>query len=45
MVILLQWQLSLITAPQNLGGLAGLMKLLSLLGEEQFFLLLMPLVY
>ncbi len=45
MVILLQWQLSLITALQNLGGLAGLMKLFSLLGEEQFFLLLMPLVY
>lgn len=45
MVILLQWQLSLIAALQNMGGLAGLMKLFSMLGEEQFFLLLMPLVY
>jgi len=42
---ILQSQIELVIALQNIGGLASVMKLFTFLGDELFFLVLLPLVY
>ena len=42
---LMQWSLSLVLALQNIGGLESVMKFFTFLGSEDFFLLVLPLVY
>jgi membrane-associated phospholipid phosphatase len=41
----MQWQIDGIIALQQMGSLAELMRVLTLVGNEEFFLLLIPLVY
>jgi membrane-associated phospholipid phosphatase len=41
----MQWQINGIIALQHISSLAGLMRAFTLLGNEEFFLLLIPLVY
>ena len=42
---ILQWGISLVLALQNIGGLEGVMQFFTFLGSEEFFLLVLPLVY
>lgn len=41
----MDWQINTIVALQQLNGLTGLMQAFSFLGREEFFLLLIPLIY
>ena len=41
----LQSQIEMVTAFQKIGGLEGLMKGFTFLGGEEFFLVLLPMVY
>jgi membrane-associated phospholipid phosphatase len=42
---ILQWGVSFVLALQNIGGLEGVMQFFTFLGSEEFFLLILPLVY
>ena len=42
---IMQWGISLVLALQNIGGLGSVMKFFTFLGSEEFFLLVLPLVY
>lgn len=42
---LMQWEVSLVVAVQSLPGLQGVMSAFSFLGTEEFFLVVMPLLY
>ncbi len=45
METLTQWDLQLVHALQQMGGLTGVMKAFTFLGTENFFLLFLPVVY
>jgi hypothetical protein len=42
---IMQWGISLVLALQNIGGLGSVMKFFTFLGQEEFFLFVMPVVY
>ncbi len=42
---IMQWGISFVLALQNIGGLGSVMKFFTFLGSEEFFLLVLPLVY
>jgi membrane-associated phospholipid phosphatase len=41
----IQWGLTLVLSLQNVGGLEGVMQFFTFLGTEEFFLLVLPLLY
>ncbi len=42
---IMQWGISLVLALQNIGGLGSVMQFFTFLGQEEFFLFVMPVVY